>query len=172
MHTMKRLARDRFLRFAALTLSNHEEGAISLSDAVRLIESHGGGMAEAFGAVEQFELVKVVEETRADVKLFLETQHGFFDYQWLIMSERTVGRFQQLVNELQSLDACGIEGSRSALEDPWSDLRASSLEHLPSPLPCCYWAKLFAIFVDKSVEMGPKKLFLLLIKRQSNIDQV
>ena len=79
---------------------NHEEGAISLSDAARLIESHGDGMAEAFGAVEQFELVKVVEETRADVKLFLETQHGVFDYQWLIMSERTVGRFQQLVNEL------------------------------------------------------------------------
>ena len=100
MHTMKRLARDRFLRFAALTLSNHEEGAISLSDAARLIESHGDGMAEAFGAVEQFEFVKVVEETRADVKLFLETQHGVFDYQWLIMSERTVSRFQQLVNEL------------------------------------------------------------------------
>jgi len=39
-------------------------------------------------------------------------------------------------------------------------------------LPCCYWAKLFAIFVDKSVEMGPKELFLLLIKRQSKIDQV
>ena len=74
MHTMKQLARDRFLRFAALTLSNHEEGAISLSDAARLIESHGDGMAE--------------------------TQHGVFDYQWLIMSERTVGRFQQLVNEL------------------------------------------------------------------------
>jgi hypothetical protein len=100
METMKWLARDRFLRFAAMTLSSHEEGVISLIDAARLIESHGDGMVEAFGAVEKFELIKVVDETRADIKLFIEAKHGAYDSQWLMMNERTVGTFQQLMSEL------------------------------------------------------------------------
>ncbi|MDK8465764.1 hypothetical protein [Marinobacter sp. SS13-12] len=103
MQTLQWLARDRFLRFAALTLSSLEEGVISLTDAARLIESHGDGMVEAFGAVEQFDLVKVVDETRADIKLFIESQHGAIDVQWLIMNERTVSTFHQLMNELPKL---------------------------------------------------------------------
>jgi hypothetical protein len=57
-------------------------------------------MVEAFGAVEKFELIKVVDETRADIKLFIEAKHGAYDSQWLMMNERTVGTFQQLMSEL------------------------------------------------------------------------
>ena len=60
-------------------------------------------MVEAFGAVEQFDLVKVVDETRADIKLFIESQHGAIDVQWLIMNERMVSTFHQLMNELPKL---------------------------------------------------------------------
>ena len=115
MKTMQWLARDRFLRFAALTLSSHEEGVLSLTDAARLIESHGDGMAEAFGAVEQFDLVKVVDETRADIKLFIESQHGAVDVQWLIMNERTVITFHHLMNELPKLKSLRFRRIQKAI---------------------------------------------------------